>query len=81
MDAAAICIVTVHFLCNRCVHIHVHNIPAKFGDNKNRNTFTKVQMAATTKSTMLNFGYLAFSTPCILYQSCNIPTRPKFSIH
>jgi len=33
MGAAAICIVTMHFLCHSCVPNRGHNIPTKFGDN------------------------------------------------
>jgi len=31
MGAAAICIVTMHFLFHRCVPYRGHNIPTKFG--------------------------------------------------
>jgi len=59
------------------VFLILHNIPTKFGDNwsngkKNENTPAKVKMAATT---MLNFGYLAFSTPCMYYASKSSSSR------
>jgi len=63
---AAICIITMYYICHRCVPNHGHNIPTKFGDKwsnaKEKETVSKVKMSATTK---LNFDYLAFSTPCM----------------
>jgi len=34
MGAAAICIVTMHYLCRRCVPNRGHNIPTRFGNNR-----------------------------------------------
>jgi len=82
IQLAAICNATMHFLCHICVPNRGHTISTKCGDNWSNGKqietlFSKVKMAAIT---MLNFGYLAFSTPClyIMYQSRNIHT--KFSI-
>jgi len=66
MGGDAIGNVTMHYLCHRCFPNRGHNFPLSLAIIsqmvKNRNTFSKVKMAANT---MCNFGYLAFLNPCM----------------
>jgi len=67
MVAAAICIVTMHFIWHRCVPNRGQNIPTEVVDNRSNDKQIEilVEIQESGNCQVECYSYLAFSTPCV----------------